>query len=35
MTHFHDSTIQKALVDLAPDEKESIEASQWGEITGS
>jgi carbonic anhydrase len=35
MTHFHDDTVRKALVELAPQEKESIEASKFGEITTS
>lgn len=35
MTHFHDSEIKKALVELAPEEKSSIEAAKYGEITGS
>ncbi|KAF1998102.1 hypothetical protein P154DRAFT_524405 [Amniculicola lignicola CBS 123094] len=35
MTHFHDDAIKKALIELAPEVKESIEASKFGEITGS
>lgn len=35
MTHFHDSAIKKALTELAPGEKDSIEGSKWGEIAGS
>ena len=35
MTHFHDETIKKALIEIAPEEKESIEASKFGEITKS
>jgi carbonic anhydrase len=35
MTHFHDSAIKKALIEIAPEEKDSIEASKFGEITGS
>lgn len=34
MTHFHDADIKKALLEIAPHEKESIEASKFGEITG-
>lgn len=32
MTHFHDADIKKALVEIAPQEKASIEASKFGEI---
>jgi carbonic anhydrase len=35
MTHFHDEEIKKALLELAPDEAESIRQSKFGEITGS
>ncbi|KAF2807017.1 carbonic anhydrase [Mytilinidion resinicola] len=35
MTHWHDPEIKKALVEIAPEEKESIEASKFGEITSS
>jgi carbonic anhydrase len=35
MTHFHDAEIKKALSELAPQEKESIEGSKFGEITTS
>ena len=35
MTHFHDDAIKEALTELAPEEKSSIEASKFGEITGS
>ena len=35
MTHFHDSAIKKALVEIAPGEKESIDGSKFGEIIGS
>jgi carbonic anhydrase len=35
MTHFHDGAIKEALTELAPEEKSSIEASEFGEITGS
>ncbi|KAF2800965.1 carbonic anhydrase [Melanomma pulvis-pyrius CBS 109.77] len=35
MTHFHDVDVKKALVELAPQEKEVIEASKFGEITTS
>jgi len=32
--HFHDADIKKDLIELAPEEKEAIEASNFGEITG-
>jgi carbonic anhydrase len=32
MTHFHDDDIKKALLEIAPEEKNSIESSQFGEI---
>lgn len=35
MIHFHDLAIKKALIEVAPHEKETIEASKFGEITGS
>ncbi|KAF8852868.1 carbonic anhydrase [Acephala macrosclerotiorum] len=35
MTHFHDSEIKKALLELAPEEKSLIEDAKYGEITGS
>ncbi|KAH9206827.1 carbonic anhydrase [Leptodontidium sp. 2 PMI_412] len=35
MTHFHDDAIKKALIEVAPGEKESIEGSKFGEIAGS
>jgi hypothetical protein len=35
MTHFHDNQVKEALLDIAPQEKESIESSKFGEITGS
>lgn len=35
LTHFHDSKIQQALLELAPTDKAAIEAAQFGEITGS
>jgi carbonic anhydrase len=35
MTHFHDADIKKALIELAPDEKEAIEQAAFGEIKGS
>jgi carbonic anhydrase len=35
MAHFHDTDIQKALSEIAPQEKERIEASKFGEIKGS
>ncbi|EHK48422.1 hypothetical protein TRIATDRAFT_191312 [Trichoderma atroviride IMI 206040] len=35
MTHFHDADIKKALVEIAPQEKTSIEASKFGEIKNS
>jgi carbonic anhydrase len=34
MTHFHDNTIKEALLQIAPEEKESIEDPRFGEITG-
>jgi hypothetical protein len=33
MSHFHDHTIKEALIELAPQEKSSIEAMKFGEIT--
>ncbi|PTB39463.1 hypothetical protein M441DRAFT_28592 [Trichoderma asperellum CBS 433.97] len=35
MTHFHDANIREALLDFAPQEKETINATKYGEITGS
>ncbi|KAJ5133626.1 hypothetical protein N7448_001353 [Penicillium atrosanguineum] len=35
MTHFHDAYIKKALLEIAPQEEELIEASKFGEITNS
>jgi carbonic anhydrase len=35
MTHFHDDAIKEALLQIAPGEKVSIEASKFGEIKGS
>lgn len=35
MTHFHDDAIKAALTEIAPEEKNSIESSKFGEITGS
>ncbi|KAI5456867.1 carbonic anhydrase [Mariannaea sp. PMI_226] len=35
MTHFHDADIRKALLEIAPQEKETINASKYGEIAGS
>jgi len=35
MIHFHDDDIKKALIELAPEEKASIEAMKFGEIKGS
>lgn len=35
MTHFHDSDIKKALLEIAPEEKSLIEDTKYGEITGS
>ncbi|KAJ6108332.1 hypothetical protein N7523_009655 [Penicillium sp. IBT 18751x] len=35
LTHFHDADIKKALLEIAPHEQGVIEASQFGEITGS
>ena len=34
MTHWHDSDIKKALLDIAPSDKDKIEAQKFGEITG-
>ncbi|KAH6608572.1 hypothetical protein Trco_001918 [Trichoderma cornu-damae] len=34
MTHFHDSRIREALVEIAPQEKDAINASKYGEIVG-
>ena len=35
MSHFHDDAIKEALIEIAPQEKASIEASKFGEITTS
>ncbi|KAL2066923.1 hypothetical protein VTL71DRAFT_1347 [Oculimacula yallundae] len=35
MTHFHDDAIKKALFEIAPGEKELIDRTKFGEITGS
>jgi len=35
MTHFHDDAIKEALLEIAPQEKASLEASKFGEIKGS
>ncbi|KAK4959079.1 hypothetical protein LTR10_003878 [Elasticomyces elasticus] len=35
MTHFHDAAVKKALTEIAPEASQSIEASSFGEITGS
>jgi carbonic anhydrase len=35
MTHYHDKDVRKALVEIAPEEKGRIEATNFGEITGS
>jgi carbonic anhydrase len=35
MTHFHDDAIKEALIELAPEEKASIDASTFGGIEGS
>jgi carbonic anhydrase len=35
MTHFHDADIKKALLEIAPEEKDVIEASKYGEIKTS
>lgn len=35
MTHFHDKDVKQALIEIAPDERETINASQYGEIKGS
>jgi len=32
MTHFHDAEVKKALVEMAPSEKASIEDMKFGEI---
>jgi len=32
MTHFHDKDIKKALIEVAPEEKSSIEGMNFGEI---
>lgn len=34
MTHYHDSRIKEALVEIAPQEKDTINASKYGEIAG-
>lgn len=35
MTHFHDAEVRKALIENAPQEKETIKATRYGEILGS
>ncbi|KAK5118536.1 hypothetical protein LTR85_008001 [Meristemomyces frigidus] len=35
MMHFHDAAIKKALTGIAPEEKQAIEGSAFGEIAGS
>jgi carbonic anhydrase len=35
MTHFHDDDIKKALLDVAPEAKDLINASKFGEIKHS
>ncbi|KAL7809705.1 carbonic anhydrase [Trichoderma aethiopicum] len=35
MTHFHDARVREALIQIAPQEKETINATKFGEITGS
>jgi carbonic anhydrase len=35
MTHFHNADIRKALLEFAPQEEETINATKYGEITGS
>ncbi|KAL7793097.1 carbonic anhydrase [Trichoderma ceciliae] len=35
MTHFHDAKIKEALLEIAPQEKDTINASKYGEIVGS
>jgi len=35
MTHFHDDAVKEALIEIAPHEKDRIQASKFGEINGS
>ncbi|KAK3067023.1 hypothetical protein LTR53_016338, partial [Teratosphaeriaceae sp. CCFEE 6253] len=35
MTHYHDSAVKKALLEIAPEAKEDIEGRSFGEIAGS
>ncbi|KAK3117104.1 hypothetical protein LTR53_001833 [Teratosphaeriaceae sp. CCFEE 6253] len=35
MTHYHDSAVKKALLEIAPEAKEDIEGRSFGEISGS
>ncbi|KAM0457250.1 hypothetical protein ACHAO4_003047 [Trichoderma viride] len=35
MTHFHNADIREALLEFAPQEKETINATKYGEIAGS
>jgi carbonic anhydrase len=35
MTHFHDAKIKEALIEIAPQEKDTINATKYGEIAGS
>lgn len=32
MTHFHDEDIRKILLEMAPEDKEAIEAQKFGEM---
>lgn len=34
MTHYHDSDIKKALLEVNPEAKDLIESLKFGEITG-
>lgn len=35
MSHFHDDEIKEALIKIAPQEEDTINASKYGEIVGS
>jgi hypothetical protein len=34
LSHFHDADIKETLIKIAPQEKDTIDASKYGEIVG-
>jgi carbonic anhydrase len=34
MTHYHDARVREALIEIAPQEKDTINATKYGEIVG-